>query len=248
MGANLRFETGVVSDAADRGGRRARLLPVSVVLHAAVLATIVVIPILLNDANPEPVSAVRAFLVEPAIAPPPPPPPPAAARTAASAPTPRPTPAPDRSFTAPVDAPSEIEPEDSLDTGDAAGVAGGVEGGVPGGVVGGVVGGLPEAPPSTVEPVRVGGFIKEPRKLKGGSLVYPQIARDARVQGTVVIEAVIGADGRVTGARVLRGIPLLDEPALASVRQSVYAPTLLDGVPTPIVMTVVVTFRLTPSA
>ena len=77
--------------------------------------------------------------------------------------------------------------------------------------------------------------------------VYPQIARAAAVQGVVILELVIGEDGAVSNARVLRSIPLLDQPALDAVRQWRYEPTLLNGVPTPVIMTVTVNFSLPPS-
>jgi periplasmic protein TonB len=60
----------------------------------------------------------------------------------------------------------------------------------------------------------------------------------------VIIEATIGSDGRVQNARVLRSIPLLDDAALDAVKQWQYVPTLLNGVPVPVVMTVTVQFRL----
>ena len=66
----------------------------------------------------------------------------------------------------------------------------------------------------------------------------------ARVEGTVIIEAVIDTDGRVQSARVLRSIPLLDTAALTAVGQWAYSPSLLNGVPVPVIMTVTVTFRL----
>jgi periplasmic protein TonB len=128
------------------------------------------------------------------------------------------------------------------------GVPGGVEGGVPGGVVGGVVGGLPSAPPPPPpppqQPVRVGGAIKQPTKLKDVRPVYPPIAQSARVSGVVIIEATIGADGRVKDAKVLRSIPLLDQAALDAVKQWQFTPTLLNGVPVPVIMTVTVNFTL----
>ena len=74
--------------------------------------------------------------------------------------------------------------------------------------------------------------------------VYPAIAQQARVEGIVIIEAIIGADGRVQQARVLRSKPLLDEAALDAVRQWVFTPTLLNGVPVPVIMTVTVNFTL----
>jgi protein TonB len=148
---------------------------------------------------------------------------------------------------APVQAPSEIKPETGLNTGLEGGVAGGVEGGVPGGVVGGVVGGLPEAPPPPpppVAPVRVGGNIKPPTKTRDIKPIYPAIAQSARVQGVVIIEATIGPDGKVKDAKVLRSIPLLDQAALDAVKQWEFTPTLLNGVPVPVIMTVTVNFTL----
>jgi protein TonB len=140
----------------------------------------------------------------------------------------------------------DIPEEIGAGLGDDFGVPGGVEGGVPGGVVGGIVGGLPDAPaPAPMEPVRVGGNIKPPRKVKDAMPVYPDIARQARVQGIVILEAVIDPQGKVTNVRVLRSIPLLDQAAIAAVRQWIYEPTLLNGVPVPIVMTVTVNFSLT---
>lgn len=120
---------------------------------------------------------------------------------------------------------------------------GGVEGGVPGGVVGGVVGGLPPAP-SAPMPVRVGGDIKEPRKLVDAPPVYPDIAKQARVQGIVILECTIAPTGEVEKVEVIRGIPLLDQAAIDSVKQWRYTPTLLNGVPVPVIMTVTVNFRL----
>ena len=92
--------------------------------------------------------------------------------------------------------------------------------------------------------MRVGGAIKTPQKTNDVKPVYPPIAQSARVQGIVIIEATIGPDGRVRDAKVLRGQPLLNEAALEAVRQWRYTPTLLNGVPVPVIMTVTVTFTL----
>ena len=73
---------------------------------------------------------------------------------------------------------------------------------------------------------------------------YPAIAQSARVQGIVIIEATIGPNGKVHDAKVLRSIPLLDNAALDAVRQWVFTPTLLNGVPVPVIMTVTVQFTL----
>jgi protein TonB len=102
----------------------------------------------------------------------------------------------------------------------------------------------PPAPAKQVEPVRIGGDIKPPQKVRHVNPVYPPIAQSARVQGIVIIEATIGPDGSVQGARVLRSIPLLDSAALEAVRQWQFTPTLLNKQPVPVVMTVTVQFSL----
>jgi protein TonB len=220
-----------------------------VALHAIATTALIAVPLLVSSDLPGPPNAVRAFFVEPMVAPPPPPPPPApvtGSMEARAAPTP-PRSDPTEQLTAPVEIPSRLWAEEGLDLGIAGGVPGGVAGGVPGGVVGGVVGGLPAAAPSAppaLAPVRVGGEIKEPVKVHHVDPVYPKVARDASVEGIVIIEALIDATGRIAEARVLRGVPILDEAALEAVRRWEYTPTLLDGVPTPVLMTITVTFRL----
>jgi TonB family protein len=143
------------------------------------------------------------------------------------------------------------------------GVAGGVQGGVAGGVTGGIVSGAPGVPPpppptgfggaSSFGPpraewpqnvVRVGGEIKQPTKLVDVRAVYPREAQDARVQGVVIIEGLIGPDGKVQAGRILRSIPMFDQAALDAVRQWEFTPTLLNGTPVAIVMTVTVNFTL----
>jgi TonB family protein len=95
---------------------------------------------------------------------------------------------------------------------------------------------------STQGAVRVGGNIKAPTKIKDVQPVYPPIAQSARVSGMVILEARVGADGSVEDARVLRSIPLLDKAAIDAVMQWRYTPTLLNGNPVPVVMTVTVSF------
>ena len=150
---------------------------------------------------------------------------------------------------APVEAPKEIKPETGLEQGTKSAVSG-IEGGIVGGVTGGIVGGLeaapppPPPPPPPPAPVRVGGAIKQPTKIKDARPVYPPIAQSARVQGVVIIEATIGPDGHVQEAHVLRSIPLLDAAALDAVKQWQYTPTLLNNQPVPVIMTVTVNFTL----
>jgi len=102
--------------------------------------------------------------------------------------------------------------------------------------------------PGAMQPVRVGGQVKAPTQIKKVQPVYPAEAQAAKVQGIVIMEATIGVDGRVTDARVLRSVPLLDQAAVDAVRQWEYTPTLLNGTAVPIIMTVTVTFNLAPAA
>lgn len=92
---------------------------------------------------------------------------------------------------------------------------------------------------------RIGGQVREAIRTAYVEPVYPEIARRAGVTGVVILEAVIDPHGNVTDVNVLRSIPLLDEAAIDAVRQWKYEPTLLNGVPVPIVMTVTVRFGRT---
>ena len=237
------FEDLVDSDKVAHRTQQSLTLPISLTLHAIALLLVIVVPLLMSEEMPEPSAAVKAFFVEPPPPAPPPPPPPPPAPKSAIQPKVQPKPIEESPrFTAPIEMPDQIRPE-SLDLGIEGGVSGGVEGGVPGGVVGGVVGGLPDAPPPQ-QAVRVGGNIKEPKKLKNVAPTYPDIAKQARVQGVVILECTISPQGKVTDVKVLRGIPLLDDAAKEAVRQWVYTPTLLNGVPVPVIMTVTVNFKL----
>jgi len=218
-----------------RSNRKWYTLPLSFLVHTSVLAVLVVVPLIATDVLPRP-RAIMEFVTSyvPVIPTAPPP-----SRRAA------PTPAARGATGAPMVAPDTI----------------GIESGVifqPGDVattgIDSIIGGLDvgqiavDAPPSVAAapsgPITVGGNIKPPARTKYVMPEYPDIARSARVEGVVIIEAVIGADGRVEHARVLRSKPLLDEAALAAVRAWEYTPTLLNGRPTPVIMTVTVQFSL----
>jgi protein TonB len=221
----------------------------SLALHVIVVAAIIVLPLVVGeDVLPAASEAVRAFFVPPpemALPPPPPPPPPAGARALKTAPAaPRPTEA--AKFVAPIEVPELVQPQESLDLGVEGGVPGGVEGGVPGGVVGGIVGGLPDAPPPVAArpPVRVGGIIRTPKLLNRVTPAYPELARAARTSATLILEATVGADGRVEAVKVLRGQPLFDDAAVEAVKQWRYQPLLLNGVPVPFIVDVTLNFNL----
>jgi len=88
------------------------------------------------------------------------------------------------------------------------------------------------------------GGLTEPTKLKHVPPIYPDIAIRANVYGDVVLECTVSPKGRVTDVKVIRGIPLLDEAARAAVKQWIYSPTLVDGVPVTVILTVTVKFAL----
>jgi protein TonB len=104
----------------------------------------------------------------------------------------------------------------------------------------------PPPPPIPPPPklVRVGGTIREPRKILHVAPIYPEFARQARAEGAVIIEAILDATGKVESVKVLRSQPLLDEAAVRAVRQWRYTPTELNGVPVPVLMTITVRFSL----
>jgi periplasmic protein TonB len=105
----------------------------------------------------------------------------------------------------------------------------------------------PPAPP-TPKPAqtvfRPGQGIKEPKRISGLPPEYPKIARDAHVEGIVILEAVIDERGEVGRIKVLRSQPLLEQAAITAVQQWRYTPTLLNGVPVSVLMTITVNFTL----
>ena len=147
-------------------------------------------------------------------------------------------------YEAPANGPITFDVRVLFNTDGETSAAGGVPGGVPGGVVGGVVGRTTTSTLDATGAVRVGGNVKAPIKIKDVRPVYPPEAQSAKVTGIVIIEAKVGRDGSVEAAQVLRSIPMLDQAALDAVRQWVFTPTLLNGVPVPVIMTVTVSFAL----
>jgi periplasmic protein TonB len=102
----------------------------------------------------------------------------------------------------------------------------------------------PAAPKPAEQIFRVGQGVKEPRRIAGASPEYPALARSARVQGVVILEAVINERGTIERVRVLKSVPLLDGAAIAAVKDWRYTPTLLNGVPVSVLMTITVNFTL----
>jgi TonB family protein len=95
-----------------------------------------------------------------------------------------------------------------------------------------------------LQPLQVGGAVKAPSKVVDVRPSYPELARQARAQGMVEVEIVVGADGDVEQARVTKSIPLLDKAALDAVRKWKYAPTVVNGVAVPVKMSVGLAFGM----
>jgi TonB family protein len=132
------------------------------------------------------------------------------------------------------------------DGGPASGVAGGVQGGVAGGVAGGVQSGAvaPREAGAMPQRIRVGGNVQQANLLMKVNPVYPPLAKQARIQGTVSLTTTIGADGAVQNLQLISGHPLLAQAALEAVKQWLYKPTLLNGNPVEVITQVDVNFTL----
>ncbi|MGH9219138.1 MAG: energy transducer TonB [Vicinamibacterales bacterium] len=222
----------------------------SAVAHVTVMLVIVFSTLYATGTLPEPRETVAVFIATPV--PPPPPPPPAVAEPAPKPTKPvvrRPPVIARAPVAAPIEAPSAITPETGLEGGEfAATIDAGFETGLPGGVIGGIAGGFehapPPPPPVKAAPVRVGGEISAPQLIHRVEPQYPPIAVNAQIEGMVILEATVGTNGAVQDARVLRSHGVLDEAAVEAVRQWRYEPLRLNGVPTPFVLTVTVSFSL----
>jgi TonB family protein len=92
--------------------------------------------------------------------------------------------------------------------------------------------------------LRIGGNIAPPTKIKDVPPVYPAAARNAGVQGLVILEAVLDETGHVRDVKVVRSVPLLDQAAVDAVKQWEYTPTLQNGAAIPVTMRVFVKFTL----
>lgn len=217
---------------------------ISTLVHFVVIAAAIVGPLMATGVLPDvrgQLTAIMPVDIElPAIAVP------------APAGRPRPT---RNQNAAPIDAPTaiseEVEPPPQTGFGPVSdiplpdgliGVPNGVPW-VPGGdpAPGPIVAPPPAAPQ---KPLRTGGVITAPHRIVAASPVYPAVAQAARVEGDVILDAIIDTNGTVRDVRVLRSVRLLDQAAIDAVKQWRYKPTLLNGVPVRIIMTVTISFRL----
>jgi len=227
----------------------------SFVVQILAIGVLVVLPLIYFQVLP---SATLTSLITAPPPPPPPPPPPAAAPPKVVKVIPRQMDA--GKLLVPKVIPKEIkqinedEAPPSAGVGVAGGVPGGVAGGAVGGVLGGILGGIPSAAPPPPPPpkkeapkpsiVNVGGRVQAAKLIRNPQPVYPQIARQARISGTVELAAIIGEDGHIQSLNVVSGHPLLRQAALDAVKQWVYQPTLLNEQPVKVNTTIDVIFTL----
>lgn len=223
---------------------------VSMVLQVAFVFVLILIPLIYTEALPR--TMMATLLVAPPP-PPPPPPPPAPAAVVKVKPTVHLIQA--GKLIQPKAIPKEVkiikEEAEPPDTGFSAvgGVPGGIPGGSAGGVIGGVIGGMagsntPPPPRPTPQRIRQGGQVQAAMLINKVQPVYPPLARQTRVFGTVKLHAIIAKDGTVQQLEVLSGHPLLVQSALDAVRQWRYRPTLLNGEPVEVDTTIDVIFSL----
>ena len=216
---------------------RTRTFVFSFLVHSAVLGVAMVVRLVATTELPDPPIATRFMMAAAVEVPDVPPPPPRAVQPTAPAVS---------QNAIPLKAPDTIAPEPPRDLPEAVAIGPGVIVGTPGDAVGDVIGEPPRRPVQAAppEPVRPGGNIRPPQKIHHVPPVYPTMAQAARVSGVVILEALIAEDGSVREVKVLSSKPLLDEAAVAAVRQWRFTPTLLNGVPVQVIMTVTVNFTL----
>jgi protein TonB len=236
-------------DNEERGRRKWSALS-SIALQCLLIGVALAVPLMFTEALPK--QQLLTFLV----APPPPPPPPAAAIPAAQI-VHHDSDLMDGRLRTPSRIPQKVEmirEEEApppLMSGE--GVVGGVPGGIPGGQMGGVIGGiigatshlalLPRFAPVVPKRIRVSQGVIAGMLIQRVEPKYPSLARQARIQGEVVLSAIISKEGAINNLQVVSGHPLLVPPALAAVRQWRYRPFLVSGEPVEVEATITVTFR-----
>ena len=234
--------------------RRKSATLVSLIVELVIIGALVLIPLIVIPGLPTP------QLTTMLVAPPPPPPPPAPGVAVVKTTTPTSSTAPVvdvnkvtlNALRTPTEIPKTIDmtPEASAPAPVApsvGGVMGGVPGGVPGGMVGGVLSGILNSGailPPKPKMVRVSQGVSEGLLVYKVTPQYPFIARQAHVQGSVTLRAIIGKSGKVDNVQLERGSPLLASAAVNAVKQWRYKPYVLDGSPVEVETTVTVNFSL----
>jgi periplasmic protein TonB len=241
--------------------RRITMLLVSVILHVTMIILLIVLPLVYFNVLPQQ-EILTYLLIAPPQPPPPlaPPPPPPEPRVALSQPRSEVT----AGFTAPNEIPKTLpQPNEEpimvdvpkISEGEFGGVPGGVLGGVPSGIQGMIVvpGPLPLPPPpppplrtipKPSAPLAVSSFQQQSKLIRMVPPTYPLMARQARIQGTVLLHVVVDEEGNVIEADVVSGHPLLLEAAISAVKQWKYSPTILNNKPVQVATTVNVIFTL----
>lgn len=236
----LGFVIYLIYSASKTGDWKRATLPIAYIFEVIIIGVMVLVPLIYTEALPK--AQLMTFLAAPPPPPPPPPPP------AAAAPAPRiiRRVSVEDVMRAPTVIPKTIaqvkdepEPPPSAGVGVVGGVPGGVPGGSFGGVLGGVIGGAlsnatPPPPPPPPKPqapkrIRVGGQVESAKLIFAPRPEYPPLAKMARIQGTVRLDATISKDGTIQDLRVISGHPLLVRAALDAVQRWRYQPTLLNG-------------------
>jgi protein TonB len=227
--------------------RRLSTTILSFLLQVFLIGILILIPLIYTDALPK--SMTMTFLVAPPP-PPPPPPPPAAAVVKVVKMV---SEVVNGQLRTPTKIPEKVqmikEEEAPPDLG-AGGVPGGVPGGIPGGSAGGVIGGILSSThvdvPKVATPqrVRVSSGVSTGLLIRKVSPTYPQLAKQARIQGQVVLQAEISKDGTITNLQLISGHPMLAPAAIEAVKQWRYKPYLLNGEPVAVETQVIVNFSL----
>jgi periplasmic protein TonB len=239
------FEDSLIESGNKLRTRRGRTSTLAFVVQAVIIGIMVLIPLLFTEALPK--TQLMTFLVAPPP-PPPPPPPPAAIKVVKQVETDM----VNNQLRTPTKIPKKVEiiKEDEAPP-PSVGVVGGVPGGVPGGQMGGVIGGIisstPVAVPKVAAPqrVRVSAGVTQGMIIHRVNPTYPQMAKIARVQGPVVLAAIIGKDGAIQNLHVVSSAsPLLNQSAIDAVKQWRYRPYILNGEPVEVDTQITVNFTL----
>jgi protein TonB len=222
---------------------------VSFVLQILLVGVLVLIPLLYTEALPK--QQLMTFLVAPPPPPPPPPPPAAVPQKVVKVVQ---TDIINGELRTPTKIPKKVEiikeEEAPPPVMSAAGVVGGVPGGVPGGQMGGVIGGIISSTPVAVPKVATPQRVRVSQGVSQGLLVhrvqpmYPPLARQARIQGTVILQAEISKDGTIENLRLISGHPMLAPSAIEAVKQWRYKPYFLNGEPVAVETQITVNFTL----
>jgi periplasmic protein TonB len=218
---------------------------VSFLIQIALVGVLVLIPLIYTEALPK--QQLMGYLVAPP--PPPPPPPPPAAAPVVKVVRPQ-TEIDNGQLKAPTAIPKKIAMITESEAPPSTGVVGGVVGGVSGGAVGGVLGSIMSSQPTAIPKAATPQRIKVSQGVTSGLLVrkvqpaYPPLAKQARISGSVVLQAVIGKDGTIQNLRAVSGHPMLIQSAIDAVRQWKYKPYFLNGEPVEVDTQVTVNFTL----